>query len=1025
MRIAILYLCFFLSGMAGLIYEVLWTKYLALCVGSTGVAQIVVLATFMGGMAIGSHLFGRVADKTRNPLKLYAYLELAAGAYALLFDGIFVLVRKVFISIATFSVLDSGGIMCGKVLTAVLAILLPSLFLGGTFPAMGRHMVKQMHHLGPRIARLYFLNSLGAVAGCVLAGFFLVRSFGLHLSMVIGAGFSITAALISLMLREERYIEAPAGAADEAYADEFIREDASSGWGFYVVLACVSLSGAVSMMYEVAWIRLLTLVLGSTTYSFSIMLATFILGLSIGGFILSLKKKSSGYTVIFGLSEASVGLVVLLMLPFYVRLPYVFNQIAVSLSREPATFPVYQMCKFMLCAIVMIIPTILQGITLPAATKVLMQDVSTLGRRVGGILAINTAGTLAGAVGAGVWGLPVLGIKGTLELAAGLNCILALAILYTKMSACTRRRLIPATVFVMAIVWTWYFTGMGSWNRNVMSAGVYRNRERIPSYAELLEEASKRKTIFYKDGIDATIAVQDVSEPYPQRVLVINGKVDASTGGDIVTQKMMGHLAPLLSGNIDDVLVIGAGSGASAGAVLCYDVKTMDVVEISQDVIDASRLFESINGGYLNDPRVRVYCEDAKTFLQITKKKYNMINSYPTNPWIAGVAGIFSLEYFEDCRAHLAEGGVFAQWMHAYELEAETFYMMLETLTKVFPYYTIWNPQHTDLVIIASTGPYSMDFKKMETLIMSEPVKKDLDGLGIHSLLTILAMQINDKSAVSSNVKWLGQIHSDKFPKLDYEAPRGFFVGSSGEGVRLIDMRAASPVNAGLAISRYLKLKFSPTEEWRDAYLYSTRHPGMFKKLSMSMARGWFTAHPGDSGAQLAYAAQMAATHQAAISHLPDLIKGTNMLAFMAGKLSCRKRFEDYLEQRNWLSGPAFEPLAEDIGRLILDKHGKTDIELLIWAGELAYDRGKYTDAEKIMLDAFSLCMAGSENANPSNLMNAGEILCRSLLRQHKNREALEVAEKLCSILPGELKVFLLRAESLHTLADTRPALSP
>jgi len=247
-RIGILYLCYLVSGVAGLIYEVLWSKYLALCVGSTGMAQVIVLATFMGGMALGSHLLGRAADRVVQPLKLYVYLELAIGAYGLLFEPVFLWARGVFIAVATASGLSAGGLTGGKIATAVLTILLPSFLMGGTLPAIGRHLVRRMADVGPHIARLYFTNSLGAVAGCLLAGFFLIRCYGLQFSMVTGAALSILAGLTALAL--SRAPEAPLAAAEaEAPAAPACRD---AVWAPWIVLAAVSLSGAVSMMYEVA-----------------------------------------------------------------------------------------------------------------------------------------------------------------------------------------------------------------------------------------------------------------------------------------------------------------------------------------------------------------------------------------------------------------------------------------------------------------------------------------------------------------------------------------------------------------------------------------------------------------------------------------------------------------------------------------------------------------------------------------------------------------------------------------------------
>ena len=651
-RASALYVCFLISGVAGLIYEILWAKYLALFLGSTGWAQVIVLATFMGGLALGSHFLGSRADRVANPLKFYVFLELAIGCYALvLFKPALAASHWLFIELARFTQLGSGNLIAAKVTASVLSIILPTFLMGGTLPTLGRHMVRSLQGVGPKIARLYFLNSLGGVVGCLLAGFYLIQALGLEFSMITAGMLSILAGLIAFATFP---MEEPAPeTTPEPDMPNATPGPSMNRWAVGLLLACVSLSGAVSMMYEVAWIRLLTLVLGSSTYSFSLMLATFILGLSLGGLLLSLRKRTTGYGVIFGLSEVGVALTVLIMLPFYMKLPYLFNQLASSLSREPSTFALYQLCKFFLCALVMIIPTILQGVTLPAATKLLTPNVLALGRRVGLVFAINTIGTVIGVVFAGFWGLPNLGIKGTLELAVALNALVGIAVLLTNWPALAHRRALALATACLVIVGVWYMFGMGPWDKQVLSAGIYRTRQRIPSYASLVEEANTRRTVFYRDGIDATIAVQDVERPIAERILVINGKVDASTKGDLATQKMIGHLPLMIKPQTDQVLIVGVGSGATIGSVLAHDVQQVEVVEISRDIIEASRLFETVNGRYWEDPRAKVYWEDAKTFLQLTDRHYDTIISQPTNPWIAGVAGVFSKEYFEACRQQL------------------------------------------------------------------------------------------------------------------------------------------------------------------------------------------------------------------------------------------------------------------------------------------------------------------------------------------------------------------------------------
>ena len=1002
-----LYFCFFVSGMAGLIYEVLWAKYLALYVGSTGLAQIIVLATFMGGLALGSQLLGGLVDRVARPLKMYAFLELGIGLYALLFDKIFLVSRDMFITMARESELSAGALIGGKIAACVLSVFFPTFLMGGTLPAMARYLMKTLNVVGPRISRLYFTNSLGAVFGCLLAGFHLIATYGLQFSMVFGAGLNILAGVAAIVIqtRERRAVAREQSAAPESAPAETLSRGVT-----LIVFVAVGVSGAVSMMYEVSWIRLLTLVLGSSTYSFSLMLAAFILGLAIGSFLLSFRKRTTGYALIFGLSETAVGLTVLLMLPFYVRLPYWFNQIASSLNREPATFGLYQFCTFFMCALVMIVPTILQGITLPAAIKVLVPDIRHLGHRIGYAYAVNTMGTLIGSVGAGFLGLPFLGIKGTIELAVGLNTVLGLAVLFAEKQAPLRKWGGVGAALASLVIWGWYGLRAGPWDREVLSAGVYRSRQRFPSFEWFRKQVSERKTIYYKDGVDATIAVQDFTEPKPERMLVINGKTDASTSEDMPTQKMLGYLPILLHPNPETVLIVGIGSGATIGAVLaCENVKQVDVVEISRDVIEASCLFEAVNGRYWEDPRVHVYWEDAKTFLQIMGKKYDVIISEPTNPWIAGVAGVFSREFFATCRERLAPRGLFTQWVQGYELEESTFYLILETVTSVFPCYTLWNPSRSDTILVMSGEPYRPDFDRMLKRLEPLRVQRDLVAADFSTLLPILSFQMADYAVKPSFVKWLGVYQSDYFPVLEYTAPRGFYLGSLAKGVRRLDKRVQSPLNAKLWVQDYLKKFNISQEEFRQCFRVAVTHTGLFDVGPHVWAREWMRRYPEDPEAGTSFLETMRPTFQEAVEWARKTeVKGEDRWNLAFAKARCRYEFQDYLSGRNYLEPGKAPALLLEVRQLAEKYPEERDPQLLQWRARLEYDLGMYAESASNLAATVHLLQA--QPAEPAVLVATGLEWCESLLAMGEHERAMSVCEGLLAPFSDELEVLLMKS---------------
>ena len=362
---AFIYLCFLLSGVTGLVYQVLWGKYLQLFLGAGSYAHAVVLATFMGGLALGNALFGRFADRRVGKLALYAGLELGIGLSCLLFPAFFNLLSQAYLALAS-SDPESFGNLAVKFVFAVCAMLLPTVLMGGTLPVLSKYVIRKMTDVGSKVGWLYFINSIGAVAGCVLAGFWLIAHFGLELSMVGTAAVNLAIGAAFLYLR--RFESLPAGAervtaARHAETAETPLRSYTNGQIGGVVLF-IFLSGVVSMVYEVAWTRLLTLVMGASSYSFSVMLMTFIGGISIGGVLVSLiMRKDRNALLLLALCELGVFVSLLMMLPVYERLPFYFNGLAALFSRTPAAFTLYQVSKVATCFLVMAVPTILNGMT--------------------------------------------------------------------------------------------------------------------------------------------------------------------------------------------------------------------------------------------------------------------------------------------------------------------------------------------------------------------------------------------------------------------------------------------------------------------------------------------------------------------------------------------------------------------------------------------------------------------------------------------------------------------------------------
>ncbi|MBM3335512.1 fused MFS/spermidine synthase, partial [Candidatus Sumerlaeota bacterium] len=390
-----------------------------------------------------------------------------------------------------------------------------------------------------------------------------------------------------------------------------------------------------------------------------------------------------------------------------------------------------------------------------------------------------------------------------------------------------------------------YFAAAPQWDTNVLCSGIYRQRGRLPSFKAMLDMLAERDAIaYYKDGVDASIAVVDSQG---SRSLLINGKPDASDSADMSTQILLSHYPLLTRPNCREALVIGLGSGVSVGSALKFPVEHVDVVEISSEVKEAAiEYFADVNSHFADDPRVTIHLEDAKTFLQVTPKVYDVIISEPTNPWIAGVAGLFSKEFFQTCREHLAPDGLVIQWMHVYELEDAALMSVLRTFTDAFPYFVIWNMNRYDIALMGSPGPFTPDFAWMEKQVARAEVAGDLKRIGIEHPLALLDTQMFVSTTEPSDLFRHGIVNSDIRPYLEYSAPVGFFAGSHALGIKSLDMRAWTTQTRSLWIDQYRPAQPPTSEQFASFHGRWSKIGSLCNGEMADWADRWRDAYPDD-----------------------------------------------------------------------------------------------------------------------------------------------------------------------------------
>ena len=495
----------------------------------------------------------------------------------------------------------------------------------------------------------------------------LIPAYGLNLATMAAAVLNVSVGVVAWVLqmkRRDRVMESDFEANDEKSSQPLYSRSQVS-----LVVVGIALSGAAALFYEIAWIRLLALVLGSSTYSFSLMLAAFITGIALGGLAASRSwmLRANSFRA-FVAAELAVALSIIVTLPLYERLPFYFAISASFFARVPQSFWLYELAQLFICFSLMLLPTFFLGMTLPLASQIAARSFQDVGQSIGAVFSANAAGTIIGAATGGLVFLPLLGVKGIIEVGVFMQLVVAtFALALGTQTTWARKAFAVALCYAVFAFHLYYFP---TWDKAILASGVFRGlRVTGMSYQEF-KSAQRDKLLYYKDGANMTVTVGESKGG--NRTLKVNGKPDASTVGDLSTQIMMAQIPLLVKSDARDVLLIGLGSGITAGSVLTHPVATLDLVEISPEVVEASRFFSAHNYDVLKDPRLKLYIDDGKTFLRVTPRLYDLIISEPSNPWIVGVANLFSLEFYRDVRKRLRPGGVMVQWFHIYEMTNET-----------------------------------------------------------------------------------------------------------------------------------------------------------------------------------------------------------------------------------------------------------------------------------------------------------------------------------------------------------------
>ncbi|HVK59649.1 MAG TPA: fused MFS/spermidine synthase [Candidatus Kapabacteria bacterium] len=837
-------LLFFASGATALVYEVLWSKYLSMLLGSTVQAQTVVLAVFMGGLAVGNRIFGSRSKTIKNPLLGYGIMELLIGVYAILFPSIYSAADWTFIKVGSNFASATYLLLALKLLISVVLLMIPTILMGGTLPLIAAWIQKQpAFESGARVGIFYATNSLGAMTGAGLAGFYLISTFGMSGSLALTATANIVIGLVAGLLgkREQNEIDygsAPVAAKTPATTPSPMAAPASSTW--FAML--VALTGGVSMGLEVLSARSLALIAGGSLQAFALVLMSFILGIGLGSIIISSSQAARRYGIhmIYGLLLAASAMVVLNVVGIE-RLTILYSQARFGLAANPVGYYWFQVSIALFAFLILGLPAACLGSAVPLSIRLLQGQTDSLGDQVGRLLTANTIGAVLGVLVTGFILMPLLGLRGAF---ATLALLLMAAAAYIAFKRADRTAGIIAVAFI-GVSFAFIISTGENW-RHVMGSGVFRIRDTFLT-ADYWERRKQQTQIhYYKDSADATVAVEQQrslpGEPVQQTILRINGKTDASSQGDLATQYLLAHLPMAAKPDAKNVFVLGFGSGITGGALLGHPIERLTIAENCGPVLEAGRFFAEWNRGVLTNSRTVIRRDDARAVLKLSQGKYDVIVCEPSNPWVVGIGSVFSKEFYELCSSRLSDGGVVAQWFHSYEMSDYIVMLVLRTFAASFPNMEIWDTQEGDIVLLGSNKPWNSGPAVYQKIFDHPQVRKDLGQLNITTGVTLWARQIASQKTAFA-IPGDGPIQTDDVPILEYAAPQAFFMGVDARRLNYYDERLAQfpiaakeKVTALRALPEHVLLSsFSPYGSCNtDLRIYTT---AVANKASGALAR--------------------------------------------------------------------------------------------------------------------------------------------------------------------------------------------
>jgi spermidine synthase len=762
-----IYFLFFFSGIASLIYQVVWVRMLTLVFGHTIYSVSIVLSAFMAGLGLGSYLWGKTIDKTGKPLLIYGKIEILIGVSAALLS----------ILLSNFSPIYAwlyqwlpDFFFLAAILKAVLAfllVLIPTLFMGATLPVMCKYFAIEDANIGQQVGYLYSINTLGAAAGCLFAGYFLIGFFGVLETALVAAGINLLIGLfcISVFKKSEPGVVCGFGLPKPVF-DRLRFDKENSLW-----LSISFLCGFTALAYEVVWTRLLVFGLGSTVYSFSLMLANFLFGVTVGGLlIVPFFKKRINFHFLLSLFQFGIGLYLIFSL-------YQSNWILSSFIR-PFLWDTEFWINMRHASALMFVPTVLFGMSFPVLTHLVTKGSKDIGGSLGAVYGMNTLGGILGSIVAGYLLLPNLGSQQTLSFLSMLN-LLSGILLFTTSSLFTGF-IRKAVAVSLSCLLFWFVLQMP----NDLLKHIFLRDSHGKKNPEQL--------IYLDEGLTTTVAIfnKDINELKSRRLILngINMSSDSMTARKYMT--LLSYIPLLLTENPKNVLVICFGTGLTAGTAGTYPgINLVDAVDISPEVFKAGKFFKATNHNVVDNLKVKKIIQDGRQHLLTTSTTYDVITAEPPPPMNAGSVNLYTKEYYELTKRALKPRGIVSQWIPLHSQSETHVYQSFRTFYESFPYVMAWYPVRSHLILIGSNQPININYQNVAERLQNPVINKIMSDIEFgtpYSFLGSIWFLKNELKRLSSGES----IISDNNPSLEFflNDPRNISVD---EREKIIESRSS------------------------------------------------------------------------------------------------------------------------------------------------------------------------------------------------------------------------------------------